>query len=129
VKPVLLLAALLLLATGCGTRPEDAIQNAIRSSPDVRAVREQGLHIDVWKIRISRSDPSYATALVRGRDHSGAATVGTALVYLRRTDRWRVIELGSAMVYPDCKGTPRGVVMDLFGGQCFVAGETLKQLH
>ncbi len=128
-KPLFALAVLLLLVTGCGARPEDAIQHAIRASPEVRNVPGDRLIIDVWRIRIARSDPHFATALVRARDHGGRQVVDTAFVYLRRTDRWRVVGLGTAMVYPSCAQTPRPVVIELFGGWCFGARGALSRLQ
>jgi hypothetical protein len=129
VKPVLALAALLLLAAGCGPSQQDRIRSAIRSSPDTQAVRSEGLTVQVSQIQIAHSDPHFATALVRSYDRQGREAVTEALAILHRTDRWRVVELGSAMVYLSCDQTPRAVIMELFAGWCYGARGSVKRLR
>ncbi len=69
-------------------------------------------------IRIARSDPRFATALL-----------DTTLVYLHRTDRWHVVDFGTGVVYASCLQTPRAVVMELFAGWCFGARGALTRLR
>jgi hypothetical protein len=129
VKHVFVLAGLLLLATGCGATPQDGIRAAIRSSPDTETVRSQGLTLQVSQIRVAQSDAHFATATVHAYDPRGHRTVNEAFAILRRTDRWHVVELGTAVVYLSCDQTPRPVVMELFGGWCFGARGALNRLR
>jgi hypothetical protein len=110
--------ALALFVVGCGTSQQAGIRKAIRSSPGLSAVRAQRPSSTVTDIRIAHSDPRFATALF-----------DTTLVYLHRTDRWHVVDVGTTVVYASCLQTPRGVVMELFAGWCFGARGALTRLH
>ena len=128
-KPVLALAALLLLVAGCGPSQQDRIRSAIRSSPDTRFARSEGLTVQVSQISIAHSDPHFATALVRAYDRRGHETVTGGLAILHRTDRWHVVDVGTAVVYPSCDQTPRAVVTELFAGWCYGARGALRRLR
>ncbi len=128
-KPLLALPLLLLLATACGSSQQTRIRDAIRSSPDTRYVRSEGLKVQVSRIRIAQSDPRWATALVDAYDRQGRDAVTGALAILQRTDRWHVVELGTAVVYPSCVQTPRPVVLELFAGWCYGARGALSRLR
>ena len=123
-KPVLALAVLLLLAAGCGSSQQDRIRAAIRSSPD-----RQGVRLGVSQIRIARSDPRFATALVRPYDRKGHEAVTGKLAVLERTDRWRVVEIGTPAAYLSCVQTPHAVLVELFDGWCFGARGAVSRLR
>jgi hypothetical protein len=110
--------ALALFVVGCGTSEQAGIRKAIRSSPELSAIRAQRPRSAVSDIRIARSDPRFATALL-----------DTTLVYLRRADGWHVVDFGTTVVYASCRQTPRRVVMELFGGWCFGARGALTRLR
>jgi len=109
VRSLFALAGLLLLATGCGASQRSLIAAAVRSERPAARVSQ---------IRIAHSDPRYATA-----------RAGSAFVFLDRSDRWRVVEIGADVQYPSCVQTPRAVVRELFGGWCFGARGALTRLR